>query len=228
MAVLNWATRASDDRGGFLLDKNPLKGLKMPKNESPARARLTEPEYRLVRVAAAGVGSWAELFVVLAHDTGHRAKSIRQLKWSDVDLSGKRIHWRAATDKIGNDHWTPATDEVVALLSREQKSRREIGDAYIFPARRGDRSQPMSGDAVFNVWKRLAVAAGLPKGERYGWHSLRRKFASDLRGTNLKDLKDLGGWKSIHTLLTCYVDVDEDSQRKALMERPVLKNAAIS
>jgi hypothetical protein len=86
----------------------------------------------------------------------------------------------------------------------------------------------MSGNAVFNVWKRLAVAAGLPKGQRYGWHSLRRKFASDLRNTNLRDLKDVGGWRSIHTLLTCYVLPDEDSQRKALTERPTPKKSVIS
>lgn len=227
-AVLNFGTKASNDRGGVLLERNPLKGLPLPKNESPARPSLTADQYASVRKAAIVVGSWAELIVVLAHDTGHRAGSIRQLRWSDVDLNSKRIHWRAETDKIGNDHWTPATDEVVALLTREQQSRREIGDAYIFPARRGDRSQPMSGDAVFNVWKRLAAAAGLPEGERYGWHSLRRKFASELRNTNLRDLCDLGGWKSIQTVLTCYVRPDEDSQRKALTDRPTLKKAAIS
>jgi len=101
-----------------------------------------------------------------------------------------------------------------------------IGDAFIFPARRGDRSQPMSGDAVFNLWMRLAVAAGLPGGERFGWHSLRRKFATELRNTNLRDLCDLGGWKSIQTVLSCYVRPDEKSQRTALEERP--RKAAIS
>ena len=109
---------------------------------------------------------------------------------------------------------------MVELIARERRSRREIGDAYIFPARRGDRSKPMTGDAVFNLWKRLAVMAGLPNGERYGWHSLRRKFATELRNTNLRDLCDLGGWKSIQTVLSCYVRPDENAQRKALKERP--------
>jgi integrase len=156
---------------------------------------------------------------VLAHETGHRAGSIRQLRWSDVDLPGKRIHWRGENDKIGNDHFTPATDDVIDCLTIERKARKEIGDAYLFPARRGDRSKPMTGDAVFNLWKRLAVAAELPAGNRYGWHSLRRKFATELRNTNLRDLCDLGGWKSIQTVLSCYVRPDEDSQRTALEER---------
>jgi integrase len=86
----------------------------------------------------------------------------------------------------------------------------------------------MSGDAAFNTWKRLAKSAGLPSGERYGWHSLRRKFATELRNTNLRDLCDLGGWKSIQTLLTCYVRPDEDSQRAALEERSNPRKQAIS
>ena len=134
-----------------------------------------------------------------------------------MDLPGKRIHWRGENDKIGNDHFTPATDEVVELLSRERRARQDID--YLFPARRGDRSQPMSGDAVFNLWKRLATSAELPTGNRSGWHSLRRKFATELRNTNVRDLCDLGGWKSIQTVLSCYVRPDEDSQRTALEER---------
>jgi hypothetical protein len=39
--------------------------------------------------------------------------------------------WRAETDKIGNDHWTPATEEVVGPLAREQQSRREIVDLHL-------------------------------------------------------------------------------------------------
>jgi integrase len=225
-AVFNFGTRAGDGKGGVLLERNPLRGLPMPKNESPARPALTEAQYTAVRKAAVKVGTWAELMVVIAHDSGHRAASVRQLRWSDVDLPGARIHWRAEADKIKHDHFTPATAEIVELLTRERNSRQAIGDAYIFPARRGDRSKPMSGDGVFNLWKRLAVAAELPEGRRFGWHSLRRKFATDLRNTNLRDLCDLGGWKSSATLLTCYITPDEKSQRTALAERP--RKAAIS
>src|SRR4051794_32848070 len=37
LAVLNWAERARDDRDALLLDKNPLKGLAIPKEEAPRR-----------------------------------------------------------------------------------------------------------------------------------------------------------------------------------------------
>ena len=49
------------------------------------------------------------------------------------------------------------------------------------------------GEPVSSLW--LAERSGLPKGERYGWHSLRRKFTNELRDLNLKDLAALGGWK---------------------------------
>lgn len=117
--------------------------------------------------------------------------------------------------------------EVIQLQSRERQARREIGDAFIFPARRGDSSKAMSGNAVVKMWKRIASKAALPEGERLGWHNLRRKFATELRNTNLRDLCDLGGWKSIQTALTCYVLPDEDSQRTALDERSKPREAAI-
>jgi len=51
-AVLNWATQAGDGRGGFLLDRNPYKGLPVPKEESPRRALLTAEQYEAMRTAA--------------------------------------------------------------------------------------------------------------------------------------------------------------------------------
>ena len=37
-----------------------------------------------------------------------------------------------------------------------------------------------------------------------GYHSLRRRFANDLKTTNLRDLFGLGGWKSPQTVLTVH------------------------
>ena len=61
----------------------------------------------------------------------------------------------------------------------------------MFPhSRRGEGS--LTKDGAGNLWKRLATRAGLPEGERYGSHSCRRKFATELKQTNLKDLCELG------------------------------------
>ena len=52
-----------------------------------------------------------------------------------------------------------------------------------------------------------------------GWHSLRRKFASDLMDQPLKVLCELGGWKTAKTVLPCYQRADEGQLRKALEAR---------
>ncbi|MCY4399337.1 MAG: hypothetical protein OXE96_08375, partial [Gemmatimonadetes bacterium] len=57
-----------------------------------------------------------------------------------------------------------------------------------------------------------------PKARR-GWHSLRRKFASDLMDLPLKVLCELGGWKDAQTVLRCYQRPDAGQLRTALEGR---------
>lgn len=214
-AVMNWGTLAGDGRGGFLLERNPFKGLATPKEDSPQRALLTAAQYADVRSAAAAISPRAECFVVLAWETGHRSASIRQLRWSDVDLENARIHFRGDVDKIGLDHWNPLHGEAVTMLKRERARTPAIGDAWIFPATR-DARKPLPRDTSQRLWQRIAKAANLPEKERYGWHSLRRAFANRYRRAPLRDLQDLGGWKSSATLMKVYLRTDEDAQREVL------------
>ena len=41
MTVLNWAARSRDEEGNLLLDSNPLKGLRKPREKNPNRVVLT-------------------------------------------------------------------------------------------------------------------------------------------------------------------------------------------
>ena len=68
-------------------------------------------------------------------------------------------------------------------------------------------------------WRRAERLAGLEPKHRRGWHSLRRKFASDLMDQPLKVLCELGGWKTARTVLQCYQHADEDQLRNALDNR---------
>jgi integrase len=54
--------------------------------------------------------------LVVAHESGHRIGSIRQLMWRDVDLEAATVTWPAATDKRGKQHQTPLTIAAVAAL----------------------------------------------------------------------------------------------------------------
>ena len=94
---------------------------------------------------------------------------------------------------------------------------RALADEWIFPALH-DQSKPMPRETAHKLWKRLATAAKLPTGQRYGWHSFRRAFSNRLHrsGAPFRDLQDLGGWKSPKTLMDVYLLPDEEAQRRAL------------
>jgi len=51
---------------------------------------------------------------------------------------------------------------------------------------------------------------------------LRRQFAPELKDEQLSDLAALGGWKSTATLLTCYIEADAGTMKRALDRRRVL------
>jgi integrase len=212
LAVLNWAERAGSSKGAYLLDRNPLRGLEIPKEQSPRRPVLSEDQFAKLRMAAAAMSPRAELFTVLPSFTGHRSASIRQLRWSDIDLVNARIHWRGEIDKIGYDHWNPLHPVAVELLRQERQRAAAIGDAWLFDV----EGEPLSRQGVRSLWRRIAANAGIPDGERHGWHSCRRAFANRLRHASLRDLKDLGGWKSEQTVVAVYQQPSESAQRAAL------------
>jgi integrase len=216
LAVLNWAERARGDGSGYLLERNPLRGLKVPKEESPRRPMFTAEQCAAVRDAATAHSPLAERFVMMAWYTGHRSGAIRQLRWSDVDLDAGTIRWRAEVDKVGYEHQNPLHPTLNAYLRRERVRASAIGDAWVFP-HPYDATAPMSRNYVVKeLWPVLREGAAIPTGQHYGWHSFRRAFANALRDVPLRDLKDLGGWKTEQTVIAVYLKPDEGAQRTAL------------
>jgi len=227
LAVLNWATTVGDGEGSALLDRNPLKGLPIPSEKNPERRIVTDEQYWKLREAARVRGLTPELLLVLCHETGHRVGSIRHLRWADIDLEAKTIRWRGANEKQRHEHITAITDEAAALLSRYQSTEQAIGDRWIFPLPRDD-TQPISRHVVRKWWDAIAMAAEIPKGKRYGWHALRRNFASELKFIPLVDLAALGGWRSTATILQCYQMPDEATQRAGLAARKPLLSVGLA
>ncbi len=72
LAVLNWATMAGDGRGGVLLERNPFKGLNIPKEESPNRPIMSPERYEVMLDVADRVDWRFRVALILAHETGHR------------------------------------------------------------------------------------------------------------------------------------------------------------
>ncbi len=156
--------------------------------------------------------------LVLAHETGHRIDAIRQLRWSDIDLESGVVRWRARHEKTGYEHTTPLTAEALAGLEEARRISQGTGDAPLLPARR-DPSVCVSRSLARDWWVRAEAIAGLEPKRGRGWHSLRRKFATDLMDLPLKVLCELGGWKNAQTVLRCYQKADEGQLRKALESR---------
>jgi integrase len=224
-AVLNWATLAGDGNGGVLLERNPLKGLPLPREESPKRPVVTQERYEAMLAFAADVDRRFELALILAHETGHRIGAVRMLRWSDVDLGRRVVRWRAEDDKIGFEHETPISEVAVAALERVRHEAPAIGEAWVLPSPK-DLGRPCSRHLVRDWWRRAEELTGLEHVPGLGWHGLRRKFATELKQVSLKDLAQLGGWKDPQTILKCYQSADEESMRAALAERRVLRGAA--
>ena len=101
LAILNWAAKSRDEHGRLLLDSNPLKGLKTPKEKNPTRVVLVEEEYLALLEVSRQVDWRFRVALVLAHETGHRIGAIRQLRWSDIDFEERVVRWRAEHEKSG-------------------------------------------------------------------------------------------------------------------------------
>ncbi len=218
IAVFNWATKSKDEEGRPLLGSNPLRGLKMPTEKNPTRVVLSDEEYRALLRVSWEVGWRFHVALVLAHETGHRIGAIRSLRWSDIDLDGGVVRWRAEHEKTGYEHRTPMTAEALAALNEARRRNPGTGDTPVLPAST-DASRCVGRSLVRYWWNRAQKLAGLEPRRGRGWHSLRRKFASDLMDQPLKVLCELGGWKTAKTVLQCYQRADEDRLRKALASR---------
>jgi len=224
LAVFNWAVTVRDASGKRLLTENRFKGFTVPHEENPRRPILTHDEFEKLLAAGPSVHPAMETVLILADSTGHRINSIRMLRWSDIDFQANTIRWRGDQDKIGHEHVTPMVQTARNALLKERRRRATIGDndQLVFPAP-GDPSQPMSRHLARDWWDRTEKAAGIARVPGRGWHSLRRKFATELKGASLKDLCALGGWKDHNTILKCYQQADPEAMRMALEKRGTLR-----
>ncbi len=224
IAILNWAAKSRDEEGTLLLDSNPLRGLRTPTEKNPTRVVVTQAEYEALLKASVSMDWRFRVALVIAHETGHRIGAIRQLRWSDIDMESRIIRWRAENEKTGYEHRTPVTTEVLAALEEARMQNPRGGNSPVLPAPKNP-SRCLDRSRVRVWWDKAQKLAGLEPKRGRGWHSLRRKFASDLMDQPLKVLCQLGGWKTAQTVLQCYQRADEDQLRKALEHRRTVRSS---
>lgn len=222
LAVFNWAMVVRDTDGKPLLATNPFAGFTVPHEENPRRPILTHDEFEQLLIAAPIVSPTMETLLVVANATGHRINSIRLLRWSDIDFQTNAVRWRGEQDKIGHEHTTPMVEAARrALLKHRLRSSVSDAGSWVFPAP-SNPGQPLSRHLTRDWWERTEAEAGIARVPGRGWHSLRRKFATELKGASLKDLCALGGWKDHNTILKCYQQPDPTAMRLALENRATL------
>jgi integrase len=78
-----------------------------------------------------------------------------------------------------------------------------LNDTWVFPSDR-DASKPLPRHTANKWWRRAERLAEITHVAGTGYHSARRKFASEMKSTNLRDLAYMGGWKNPQTVLTVY------------------------
>jgi integrase len=226
LAVFNWAVMVRDASGNRLLASNPFAGFTVPHEENPRRPIVTHDEFEQLLAAAPSISTTMETLLVVANASGHRINSICLLRWSDINFQGNTIRWRGEQDKIGHEHTTPMAEPARrALLKHRLRSAVGGADNWIFPSP-GNPSQPLSRHLARDWWERTGAAAGIARVPGRGWHSLRRKFATELKGASLKDLCALGGWKDYNTILKCYQQPDPAAMRLALENRATLRTVS--
>lgn len=203
------------------------------RHRSPEGATaLSLDQARALLNAAAGERNKA-LYAVAVH-TGLRQGELLGLKWTDVDLEGRRLSVRRAL-KV-TDHGLdfgppknkasrrslPLSKTAVAALkahrTRQNEERLRLGDLWqdhdlVFPNRVG---KPLDhNNLYYREYKKLLQRAGLGDGG-FTFHSLRHTFATELfrQRKHPKVVQSLLGHSSITQTTDTYShlldDVDDD------------------
>lgn len=124
--------------------------------------------------------------------TGLREQNVLRLEWQNVDVARGVMWVKAAAAKGKKPIGVPLNRDAIDIL-RAQKGRH---GRWVFPSESGkpyDRANN-SGFRAAQIRARIAPLK---------WHDLRHTWASwhVMAGTSLRSLMDLGGWRSIQSVL---------------------------
>ncbi len=220
-AMLRWATTKRTSGGAYLLDRNPLLNVRRVREKNKKQESATWERYQATMTALRKLRAatkdgptrdrWLKIdfAVFLAEATGRRLGSIRQLRWEDFRYGDQIIHWRAEADKKGYQWQIPMPKKFMNKVKRYQRQFGAIAGP-VFPAAKS--KDGIMDRHLFDRWLTEAEdAAKLAKLDGSLWHAYRRKWATERKHLNPKDVAAAGGWKDIATLLEVYQQADEKS-----------------
>lgn len=159
--------------------KDELTGVDVPKPKRGGPS-YTRDEMRRLLEAAPSVDVRVSAALEVAYDTAARARAIRHLRWEDLD--DELLTFRAKYDKADKAR-------VAVLSGTSQRAiralREERGDrGWMF----GTGARPLSYERMRELLWEVEDAAGIPRRQGFGWHSVKRRATTDARAA----LGDMG------------------------------------
>lgn len=214
------------------LRRNPMDGIDGPRKEQKeVTAMETNQVRKFLTVAEShNVG----LIFSLAFYTGARSCEYLGLKWSDLDLAGKRItiqrslkwrkgaQWYIAEPKTPKSRRSiPLTDPLLKGLAdhrtRQLEEQLKAGSSwqqndFIFASEIGE---PIKSYSIRYLYKKILVEAGLPK--NFQLRNTRHSCATALMSsnTNPKVVSERLGHSSVKITLDIYSHVSPGMQQEA-------------
>lgn len=237
-AMLRWATTKRLSNGAYLLDRNPLDHVRRVREKNKKQPVATWERFQATiatmrELAAAATDDdtqtrWLKMEVALfiAEATGRRLGSIRQLRWEDFRYDNGVVCWRAEADKKGYKWEVPMPRAFMDAMREYQRRLGAItGPVFAAPAAR----EGIMDRHLFDKWLSHAEkVAKLPKLDGSLWHAYRRKWATERKQSNPKDVAAAGGWKDIATLLEVYQQSDEESVLAVMSEPRKLRDRGVA
>lgn len=158
------------------------------------RFRFLEP-YESARLLAAAPSPLWRAMLMLGLRTGLRISELVALTWENIDLARRTVHVRQAlvlgvlgTPKNGRERQVPLTNDALSALVALGPST-----GWVFKRQDG---RVIDSDVARRMLYKMCDAAGL---ERFGWHTLRHSFATQLVGLNapIRNVQEMLGHASL-------------------------------
>jgi len=150
--------------------------------------------------------------------TGLRAKNVRLLTWSQIDMQ-RKVAWVYADQAKGNDDIAiPLNADALSVLRGQIGKHKKFVFVY--------EGEPVDKCST-KAWKKAKERAGI---DDFRWHDLRHTWASwhVQAGTSLQRLMELGAWKSYDMVLRyahlCAKHLQDDAERVTRgIDKPALQ-----
>jgi integrase/recombinase XerD len=163
---------------------DPIRNIERMREPRYLPRPLTVKQVQRLRAAATTLTLRPRVILDLALFAGPRRSEIASLRWSDVDLAGKRIRF-FGKQKEGV---IPLHDVLITELQLWRLSI-PLDEEWVFPSSTGQRGRHLSGESIWATIKEIGRRAGVSVQP----HQCRHSFATELleQGSDIRHVQEL-------------------------------------